>query len=70
MHVCHMCKSHVIPYLFVYSVPSWGPHAGCRQIQLMATLVLYVLTVGQFVCRPFVEKSKRIHAPLAVALYL
>lgn len=29
--LCHMCKCHVIPYLFVCSVPSWGPHAGCRQ---------------------------------------
>lgn len=29
--MCHMCICHVIPYLFVYSVPSWGPHAGCRQ---------------------------------------
>lgn len=41
---CHMCKHHVILYLFVYSVPSWGPHAGCRQTLFTASyLLLYCM---------------------------
>lgn len=38
--MCHMCKCHVIHYLFVCSVPSWGPHAGCRQTQFKASYLL------------------------------
>lgn len=58
--MCHMCKCHVIACLFVYSLPSWGPHTGCRQTQFMASYLLlrcvYSL-VGQFVCR--VDAIKR-----------
>lgn len=48
----HMYICHVSAYLFVYSVPSWGPHAGCRQTQFMASylLVQCVLKVGQRHC--------------------
>lgn len=49
---CHVSKCHVIPYLFVYSVPSWGPHQGCRLTQLTASYLLPVLLV--LIAGPFV----------------
>lgn len=42
--VCHKCKCHVIPYLPVYSAPSWGPHVRCRQTDhsKLSALILYL----------------------------
>lgn len=40
-----------LSYLFVCSVPSWGPHAGCRQNSVQSELsscVLCVPVVGLF----------------------
>lgn len=47
---------HVIPYLLVYSVPSWGPYAGCRHtVQVsLSSLLQCVLTVGQFLLLKYV----------------
>lgn len=48
--MCDMCKWHVISYLVVNSVPSWGPFIGRRQTQFMASSPIQcVLIAGWFV---------------------
>lgn len=48
--MCHMCKCHVISYVVVNSVASWGPFTGRRQTWFMASSHIHcVLIAGRFV---------------------
>ncbi len=70
--MCHMCKCHVIPYLFVYSVPSWGPHAGCRQMH-SSWQVIFSCTVCTYcgtVCLQAINRKKEKHVCSLAGVFL